>query len=169
MLTALHGHGARRRTKNAAMSSPSRLALIDDDRAWRETLAEYLERKGFTVYPAEDARRGLDLLENHDIRLALIDYQLGETDGLQLLRWLRQRARPLTAWLMSSEDDPSLATRAVAEGARAFLSKTSPPAIFLRTLLQMLTAAESPAYFPLVVHRTIWLPAVRPTRDPRRN
>jgi DNA-binding response OmpR family regulator len=75
------------------MKTLSRIALIDDDRAWRETLADFLCGKGFDVYPAEDARGGLDLLDRNDIRMAIIDYHMGELDGLALLRRLRMRAR----------------------------------------------------------------------------
>jgi DNA-binding NarL/FixJ family response regulator len=149
------------------MDTRSRLALIDDDRAWRETLAEYLEAKGFEVYPAESGRLGLDLVRAKDIRLAVIDFHLGEMDGLELLRRL-QLARPaIMAFLTSSDEDPTLPARAFAEGARAFFSKTTAPAIFLRTLMQSLLAAES--YFPLVIRRAIWLPILASTRDPHRN
>ena len=149
------------------MDTSSRLALIDDDRAWRETLAEYLEPKGFEVYPAESGRRGFDLLQAKDIRLAVIDFHLGEMDGLHLLRRLRRIRRPIRAFLTSSDEDPTLPARALAEGAQAFLSKTIAPATFLQSLLQSLRAAES--YFPLVIHRTIWLPIVVSARDPSRN
>jgi DNA-binding response OmpR family regulator len=145
------------------MNATSRIALIDDDRAWRETLKEYLESKGFEVYPAEDARRGFDLLHGHDIRLAVIDFRLGEIDGLELLRRLRQHTRPVAALLMSSDDDPTLPARALAEGAHAFLSKTDAPALFLRKLLRTLRTAEP--YYPLVIRRGIWLPVVLP-HDP---
>jgi DNA-binding NarL/FixJ family response regulator len=148
------------------MSATSRLALIDDDRVWRDTLAEYLQTKGFEVYPAEDARRGFDLLSGRDIPLAVIDFHLGDDDGLELLRRLRRHARPIAALLMSSDDDPTLPARALAEGAHAFLSKTVAPALFLHKLLDTLRTARP--YYPLIIHRTIWLPVVL-ARDPRQN
>jgi DNA-binding response OmpR family regulator len=148
------------------MNRTSRLALIDDDRAWRETLAEYLQTKGFDVYPAEDAHRGLDILDAEDIRLALVDLHMGDMSGLDLLRRLRHRPRPVAALLMSSDDDPTLPARAQAEGAQAFLSKTLAPALFLRTLLQTLRVTEP--YYPLVARRTIWLPTLA-GREARRN
>jgi hypothetical protein len=73
--------------------------------------------------------------------------------------------------MVSSEDDPSLAARALAEGARAFLSKTTAPALLLRSLLQTLTAAaaEPALWLPMAVRRSILLPVPRPSRDSRRN
>ncbi|HMF11970.1 MAG TPA: response regulator, partial [Gemmataceae bacterium] len=123
--------------------------------------------KGFEVYPAADARSGLDLVQGMDIHLAVIDYHLGAMDGLQLLRRLQGTRRPITAFLTSSDEDPTLPVRALAEGARAFLSKTTPPTIFLRSLLQSLRAAES--YFPLVIRQAIWLPVAATELDPLRN
>jgi CheY-like chemotaxis protein len=98
------------------------------------------------------------LLDAEDIRLALIDLHMEDMTGLELLRRLRYRRRPVAALLMSSDDDPTLPARARAEGAQAFLPKTLAPPVFLRTLLQSLRTAEP--YYPLVMHRTIWLPAV---------
>lgn len=149
------------------MKTASRIALIDDDRAWRETLADYLSGKGFEVYPAENARRGLDVVDRNDIRLAVIDYHMGEMDGLALLRRLRSRARSVAAFMLSSENDPTLEARALAEGARAFLSKTATPAVLLRTLVQTLTTAaeEPPIWLPILVRHTIRTPG----RDPKRN
>jgi DNA-binding response OmpR family regulator len=149
------------------MDTSLRIALIDDNRAWRETVAEYLQAKGFAVSPADDGLRGLRLLEVEDIRLAVIDFHLGETDGLQLLRAVRHWRRPVVAFLTSSDEDPTLPARALAEGARAFLSKSLAPAAFLRTLLQSLRTAEP--HFPLIIRRALWLPVVAPSRDPRRN
>jgi DNA-binding NarL/FixJ family response regulator len=96
---------------------------------------------------------------------------MGEMDGLALLRQLRLRARPVMSFMLSSDDDPTLPARALAEGARGFLLKTTNPALLLRTLVQTLTApaVEPPIYLPLVVRRTIWLPVAIPACDTRRN
>lgn len=153
------------------MNASSRIALIDDDRAWPETLADYLEGKGFDVYSAESARRGLDVLDANHIRLAVIDFNMDEMNGLELLRRLCHRPRPVIAFMLTNDDDPTLPARALAEGARAFLYKTTTPSLLLGTLTKTLiaAAAEPLIYLPVVVRRTIWLPVPRPGRDPRRN
>ena len=45
------------------MKPSPRIALIDDDRTWLETLAEYLRDKGYGVETALGGARGLRLLE----------------------------------------------------------------------------------------------------------
>lgn len=144
------------------MRTSPRIALIDDDRTWRETLAEYLRDRGFSVYPAEGARRGLDVLDANDIRLAVIDFHMPDMDGLELLRRLRQRGRRVAALLLSSDDDPTLPERALAEGARAFLKKTVPPGLFLRLLNEGLVAAQAMLWLPAVVE---WHPPGWPSRN----
>jgi CheY-like chemotaxis protein len=153
------------------MRPSSRIALIDDDRAWRETVSGYLHDNGFRVFTAEGGKRGLDVLEANEIHLAVIDFHMPEMDGIQLLRHLRRCPRRVTVLMVSGEDDPSLAARALAEGARAFLSKATSPSLLLKTLLQTLTAAtaESAYWLPIVVRRGIFLPALLPSLDPRRN
>jgi CheY-like chemotaxis protein len=124
------------------MSAPSRtILLIDNDRAWLDALAEHLQDMGFSVWTAESPLSGLALLERHDVPVAVIDFQMPEMDGLELLRRIRRRQRHVAVLLLSAEDDPALASRALAEGARAFLSKATPPRLLLQKLRQSLIAA----------------------------
>src|SRR5262249_42552996 len=110
------------------------IVLIDDDRVWLETLADFFEARGYPVRTAEGGRLGLSLLQSDDARLAVVDFQLPELNGLELLRRLRRSGRDLAVLMLSSDDDPALPARALAEGARAFLSKSMAPSLLLRAL-----------------------------------
>jgi DNA-binding response OmpR family regulator len=150
------------------MDTRSRIALIDDDRAWLETLSTYLRDRGYDVFTTDEGSRGLDVLEANDLRLAVIDFHMPGMDGLELLRQLRQRRRRVTTLMLSSDDDPSLPVRALADGALAFLSKTTAPGVLLRTLVQTLAAAEQVLWLPAVIRRDLLLPVLLPSRHPRR-
>jgi DNA-binding NtrC family response regulator len=123
------------------MDTRRRIALIDDDRAWLDTLAEFLQDRGFHVRTAQGARSGLALLDEFDVATAVIDFRMPDMDGLQLLRRLRRNRPDLDVLLLSGEEDPQLESRALAEGAVAFLSKGNAPALLLRQLLQVLAHA----------------------------
>ena len=114
------------------MDTRRSIALIDDDRAWRDTLAEFLQDRGYRVCTAENGGSGLALLERFDVGAAVIDFRMPDMDGIQLLRRLRQQRQDLNVLLLSGEEDPHLESRALAEGAVAFLSKATAPALLLQ-------------------------------------
>jgi CheY-like chemotaxis protein len=74
------------------------------------------------------------------VLVAVIDYRMPEMNGLQLLRHIRRRQH-VSVLMVSSEEDPGLRRRVLAEGARTFLSKNTSPRLLLRQLLVVLLAA----------------------------
>ncbi len=120
------------------MNAPPRIVLIDDNREWLEGLAEFLRRKGFVVQTASHPDQGLSLAVHSPVTMVLCDYHLPDMDGLQVLRRLRQFQNDVMVVLLSSDDEPDVEARALREGARAFVSKTTAPGALLRTLRQIL-------------------------------
>jgi CheY-like chemotaxis protein len=117
------------------------IILIDDDLTWLQTVADFLQDRGFQVRTALGPRLGLRLLEDPAALVAVVDFQMPEMTGLDVLRALRKRGRHLPVLVVSSEEDPALARQVLEAGAVAFLSKNSPPRLLLRKLLQFLAAA----------------------------
>lgn len=156
------------------MDTSPRIALIDDDRAWLETLAEFLGGKGFQVRTAVGGSGGLALLEQGDIGVAVVDFHMPGCDGLELLRQLRQRRRDVGVLLMSSDDDPRLPERALAAGAAAFLSKNLAPVLLLRSLLEVLSSLAERGVpwdrcLPVPRRSGPWLPMLLRPGDVERN
>jgi len=69
------------------------LALIEDDPDFALMCRTYLERAGFTVTWAIDARAGKSALYDGGIALAVLDLGLPDGSGLELLRALRSSSR----------------------------------------------------------------------------
>jgi DNA-binding response OmpR family regulator len=161
------------------MNASPRLALIDDDRTWLETLADYLRDRGYGVETALGGTRGLRLLERGGIGLAVVDFHMPDLDGLELLRQLRCRRLNVDVLLMSSDDDPSLPPRVRAAGAAAFLSKNEAPARLLRALTHTLSSvlaemarrrpdvSQWDRFLPVPHRAEPWLPLL--PRDAERN
>src|SRR5262249_45484979 len=124
------------------MSVTPQIALIDDDRTWTETLAEYFQSRGIAIQVAGDGISGLALLERKGIPVAVVDLQMPGLDGLELLRQLRRRRLAVKVLLVSGHDEPGLARRILAEGAHAFLSKTIAPVLLLEAVRQALQESE---------------------------
>jgi DNA-binding NarL/FixJ family response regulator len=123
------------------MTSAEQVILIDDDRAWLQTVADFLQDRGFRVRTAPEPRLGLRLLEDPAALAAVVDFRMPEMTGLDLLRLLRRRGLYLPVLMLSSEEDPAVARQVLEAGALGFLSKNTPPRLLLRKLLQFLTAA----------------------------
>ena len=123
------------------MDTSPRIVLIDDNRAWLETLGEYLRAKGYTVWTAQNAAQGLACLAQHRVSLVICDYHLPGMSGLELVRHLRKYQKDVAVLMISSDEEPALVARALAEGARAFVAKTSSPSVLLRKIGQL---AEMP-------------------------
>jgi len=76
-----------------------RILIIDDDRRVLQVFERVLERAGFDCVTATDSAKVLDLLQAEpDIGVVLTDLQMPGTDGVQLMRQIRERfvSRP---WL----------------------------------------------------------------------
>jgi DNA-binding response OmpR family regulator len=69
------------------------LALIEDEPDFALMCRSYLEREGFTVTWAMDARAGKSVLYESRIDLAVLDLGLPDGSGLELLRALRSTSR----------------------------------------------------------------------------
>jgi CheY-like chemotaxis protein len=137
------------------------IAIIDDDRAWLETLSAFLEERGHSVFTAEGGLSGLDLLAQREVALAVVDFQMPDLNGLELIRLLRQRGQRARILMMSSDEDPDLAAQALALGATAFLSKNVRPAAFLKSFQQTIASLLILEPFLaklLPYHPTRWLP-----------
>ena len=65
-----------------------RILLVDDERALREPLAEYLGKQHFDVIEAEDASKARSALRDGPVDLVLLDIMMPGEDGLSLCRYL---------------------------------------------------------------------------------
>ena len=68
------------------------ILLADNDLCAAESRALALRRSGHTVELARDGREAIALLQRQVFDLVLLEILMPETDGLEVLRWLRGRA-----------------------------------------------------------------------------
>lgn len=98
------------------------ILVIEDDPVQLRCVSEGLRHAGFEVATAMDARAALELAQEIDFDLALVDYQLEETTGLQILDRIFQ-FRYLPFIMMTSCQDEQLILTAASKGALAFITK----------------------------------------------
>jgi two-component system chemotaxis response regulator CheY len=101
--------------------------VVDDSRAVRSTLRRMLNNNGFDVL---EAGHGVEALERLHAEasvpdLALVDWNMPEMDGLDLVKSLRQERRfaELPVMMVTAETDPSQIARALMAGADEYAMK----------------------------------------------
>jgi DNA-binding response OmpR family regulator len=69
---------------------PTRILLIDDEPAVRQSVGEILKRAGFAVQSAADGKTGLGILREQNFDLLITDLLMPEGDGLETIMALRR-------------------------------------------------------------------------------
>ena len=68
--------------------------IVDDDKLIRLSLKDCLDEASYKVWLAEDGATALELLGDERFDLVLLDYQLPDMDGFEVLRRIRASHLP---------------------------------------------------------------------------
>jgi two-component system chemotaxis response regulator CheY len=112
--------------------------IVDDDRTMNSLLQTLLELDGFSVVLCPQGDQVLSVAAAEKPKVILMDVHIGEADGLEILRALRQHPElGPTPVVMSSGMDKEEACKAA--GATAFILKPYPPDQLSTTLRNILS------------------------------
>ena len=100
-----------------------RIAIVDDDQAVRDSLRFLLEGAGHHIDTYESAARFLAEAEPARIACLVLDQQMPEVSGLELLAQLRSRGVELPVFLMVSTSAAAVSRRARELGVLDVLEK----------------------------------------------
>ncbi|MBE5959817.1 MAG: response regulator transcription factor [Lachnospiraceae bacterium] len=67
------------------------ILVVEDDEAIREGVSIYLKNQGYTVFQAENGKKGLEILERETIHLAVVDIMMPIMDGITMTMKLREK------------------------------------------------------------------------------
>jgi len=99
------------------------ILIIDDERNFREFLAEALETEGYDVSIAASARAGVALAREKEPGIILLDQNLPDQPGHDILPTLRQLDVRPTVIMITAYAEYSRAVAAVKAGAHHYLTK----------------------------------------------
>ncbi|MBU7496007.1 response regulator [Lactiplantibacillus pentosus] len=106
-----------------------RLMVVDDEQALRNGLANYLQKiqSPFDeVITASTGREALDYVDKHLVSAALIDINLGDMNGLDLIELINHRYPDILVVIISGFDDFDFARRAIKLQVIDYLLKPIP-------------------------------------------
>ncbi len=99
-----------------------RILIVDDDIIIRDSLYEFLTVEGFKADRAKDIKSAKVRLAQRDYALVLIDVNLPDGDGLELVEWVRSH-HPSLVLVMTAYGTIESAVRAIKLGATNYLTK----------------------------------------------
>jgi DNA-binding NtrC family response regulator len=108
--------------------------LVDDDAVVRSSLRVFLEKRGHMVVEADSVATAQEAMRGARTDAAVVDFQLPDGDGLEVLRRLRSADASLPVVMLTAHGSIDLAVSAIKEGADQFLTKP----VELPTLLVVL-------------------------------
>jgi two-component system, OmpR family, response regulator ChvI len=112
----------------------ARLVLVDDDDLFRESLGLNLLDEGFAVTSFSNGPSALDWFEGGDADVVLLDWRMPGMNGLEVLRALRERGKPVPVIFLTVLSEDIYEEAALAGGAVDFIDKSRRLSILLRRL-----------------------------------
>jgi len=124
------------------------LLVVDDNRVNRLLLGRALEQLGHSVTFAENGRQALDVLRERAVDLVLLDIEMPEMNGYQVLEALAadQRLRDIPVVMMSSVEEVDSVARCIETGAEDYLFKPVNPVLLKARIGAVSTAPERRAH-----------------------
>ncbi len=98
-----------------------KVLLVEDDKFDRRAVARYIQKMElpYTLYTAASSAEAMDMLSQNAFDVILLDYQLGDGTGLELLDHIRDTP----AIFVTGSGSEEVAVRAMRQGAYDYLIK----------------------------------------------
>ena len=106
---------------------PGTVLVVEDQNSARESLAELLRGEGYEVHEAADGNAAISLVNQLDLDLVLTDLTMPGSDGIGVLRHIRDASPQTLVILMTAHASVETAVEAIRLGAQDYLLK---PLIF---------------------------------------
>jgi class 3 adenylate cyclase len=111
--------------------TPGRLLVVDDNKVNRLLLGRGLEQQGHRVAFAENGRQALEMLHQNEFDLMLLDIQMPEMDGYQVLEKVASDLdlRDIPVIVTSALEELDSVVRCIEMGAEDYLIKPVNPVL----------------------------------------
>ena len=112
-------------------TEPGHLLVVDDNKVNRLLLSRSLEQQGHSVETAENGRQALEMLRSRPFDLVLLDIQMPEIDGYEVLSQLTSdlHLRDIAVIMTSALDELDSVVKCIEMGAEDYLTKPVNPVL----------------------------------------
>jgi len=100
-----------------------KILLVDDDKDLCKIVSDVLKEEGYFVKIAYDGESAVNILKDQKFNLMILDYKLGEKNGLQVFEESKQIDPSLIIVMISAYGNTKVRARAKELGTYYFLDK----------------------------------------------
>ena len=100
-----------------------RIAILEDDLSQLELIAQWVNEAGHNAHPFHDANAFLQIMGAQQLDMLLLDWNLREATGIEVLRRLRQVSSRTPVLFCTARGDKDDVVKALREGADGYLVK----------------------------------------------
>lgn len=112
----------------------SKILVIDDDTAFCVMLKTFLQKKGFNVTNAFTGQEGEEEIKKQTFDVVLTDIRLPDSDGLKILKLVKETSFDTQVILMTGYTDIKTAVNSIKDGAFDYVGKPINPDEILHTI-----------------------------------
>lgn len=116
--------------------TPASILVVDDEPIMVTLLETYLNKLGCAISTAADGREAIRILEKRAFDLVITDLQMGETNGLDVVRKTKELSPNTLAFIMTGCNEVEYAIAAFRSGADDYLLKPISIGLLLERLLR---------------------------------
>ena len=109
------------------MTTKPRLLLVEDTPSILRLYHEVLKKLDVELLDAETGARALEILDDVVPEIVLLDVELPDVNGIEILRRIRARNLPSAVIVVTAHGSVKVAVEAMREGAYDFIIKPFPP------------------------------------------
>ena len=99
------------------------ILVLDDEKAIREEILEFLTEDGYSLFEAERPSRAFAIMEEEIIDVIILDLQLPEMDGLSVLKKIKENNDHAEVIMITGHGDMEAVIQAMRLGAMEFFTK----------------------------------------------
>ena len=99
------------------------ILIVEDDRVYARTTANWLVKNGINARYVLSVAAAKVFLESHEVDLVLSDFRLNDSNGVELLEWMKAQGYRMPFLIMTGYGDIPGAVEAVKKGAADYLPK----------------------------------------------
>ena len=127
------------------VDKPARVLLVDDDPHMRRVIAQELmaDQRTLLVAQAASVREGRKAIKQHDFDVLLVDLNLGDGEGFELLEYLKTMRPEAEAIVISVMENDDQVLHAFELGATGYLVKNSWFGNYPQAVLQVVNGGAS--------------------------